>query len=73
MTKDETPPGGALPRDATRSARRQWREVPDFDPTAAFLAGDYVELCPRCGSPATTYVDDRYGCNHCGMEWAGKP
>lgn len=32
-----------------------------------------TELCPRCGSPATSCISGRYGCDHCGMEWAERP
>jgi ribosomal protein L37E len=42
----------------------------DFDPTAAFLAGDYVAaaaLCPRCGTRSDSVLDGQRTCQHCGM------
>lgn len=42
----------------------------DFDPTAAFLAGDYVtaaSLCPRCGTRADSVLDGECTCNRCGL------
>ena len=41
----------------------------EFDPTVAFLAGDYVELCPRCGSRASDYLAGHFSCGRCGAFW----
>lgn len=45
-------------------------DLRDFDPTTAFLAGDYVAaaaLCPQCGIRSDSVVDGQRTCQHCGM------
>jgi hypothetical protein len=56
----ETPAGDDPATDAV---------LPDYDPTLAFLAGDYAAFCPRCGVRSGSFLDNLHSCNRCGLVW----
>lgn len=41
----------------------------DYDPSAAFLAGDYATYCPQCGTRTGSYLAQDHTCERCGLVW----